>query len=609
MSLEDAKRRILDRVPLATLIGERIKLTSRAGRLWGLCPFHEEKGPSFTLYDDHYFCFGCKARGDAIDFVRHERGLGFKEALRYLAEKFAIEVPELDENEHELRQRRRDAALFQILGAAQAVFTSNLHSPAGEIARGYLKQRGFGDAQIQDFGFGLALPDPHALERELRKRGFQPRDIVDCSLANPSQHQSGNVYDFFVNRIMIPIRDKHGRVIAFGGRTLDNDPAKYKNSRETVVFDKSRTLFGLDQARNAMRTNGRAIVVEGYMDTLQLWNHGIPEAVACLGTALTIHHLKILSPIARKVYLCFDGDFAGQNAARRTVELAFQVPEIEIKVMILPTGDDPDSFVVKNGKAGIESLMTNALDLLEFVIAAKLKDAPATAIPSLVAKEFIPWITSLADPLQQSLLYSKLSQMTRIPVDELRQYQKRQGIKPVEATANSPEPLDAAKLNMRPARPLTPLQYDVLGHLYFAEPGILDTQDVRLAVMEKLDLDEIWQTFALEMLDSLDQGRSPRGRDRVGMVSTASTQVMELIETFEKKQTAFAIENRREALERLVLAANAKSLKNTISYLKSQLLNRDYSSPDWAHEQQRIVVTITQLQRELMGLEKSTTRT
>lgn len=602
MSLDDAKRRILERVPLVTLIGERIKLTSRAGRLWGLCPFHDEKGPSFTLYEDHYYCFGCHARGDAIDFVRHDRGLGYKEALRYLAEKFAIEVPELDHNEQELSLRRRDANFFQILAAAQSFFVQQLQSPAGEKARDYLKQRGFNDDNIREFGFGLSLGDPHGLSRELRKLGFSPKDIIDCSLANASQHQAGGIYDFFVSRIMIPIRDKHGRVIGFGGRTTDNDPAKYKNSRETPVFDKSRTLFGIDQARQEIRSRGRAVIVEGYMDALQLWNHDIKEAVACLGTALTLHHLRILSQITRKVYLCFDGDFAGQNAAKRTVELAFQVPELTIKVIELPTGDDPDSFVMKSKKEGFNLLAEEAKDLLDYVITAKLKDAPTTAIPALIMKEFIPWINSLGDPLQQSLMLTKIAQLTRIPVDDLRRLQHKAEGKDEHPPAIAPV---VEKPLQRTARPLTALQFDLLGHLYFANPGEMDTQEIRTLVMEKLDLDELWQTMALELLDSLDQQRPPRERDKAGFITAVAPQVMDLIENIEKKALAFQVDQRVKAIQGLVRTITIKNLKNTISYLKNQILKRSPSPGDDPDEQQRILLTITQLQRELITLEKS----
>ena len=292
MSVEIAKKRILDKVPLGSLIGEQIQLSMRSGRQVGLCPFHQEKSPSFTIFDDHYFCFGCRARGDAIEYVRHVQGLNFIEALKYLAEKYSVDAPELEDSRKAQESREESSKLYRILQTAQEYFLTNLERN-GRHVKEYLINRGFKEDVIKEYGFGFAPDHSMGLVSHLLKLGFSLQDATTASVATQSQRDH-KTYDFFRNRLMIPIKDHHGRLIAYGGRTMGDDPAKYKNSRETPLFDKSHTLYGLDRAKEHIRRKRRAIVVEGYMDALQLWNHGFGETVACLGTALTPQQMQMM---------------------------------------------------------------------------------------------------------------------------------------------------------------------------------------------------------------------------------------------------------------------------------------------------------------------------
>ncbi|MEI6398096.1 MAG: CHC2 zinc finger domain-containing protein, partial [Pseudomonadota bacterium] len=260
-SLDEVKERIKARVPLDQLIGETVTLVRKGPSVTACCPFHAEKSPSFHVYlDNHYYCFGCKEHGDAITFVRKTREMSFVESLKFLASKYGIEAPELEESDTLKRRRGELATLNQMMAVAQDLYTSELKAPRGAEAREYLRERGFTDENILKFGFGLTPAEGYGLVKHLRSMGFREDDMTRASLAGISA-ASGRPYDFFRERIMIPIRDVQGRVIAFGGRTITNDPAKYKNSGATALFDKSGVLFGLDHARDAIKDKRSAVIV------------------------------------------------------------------------------------------------------------------------------------------------------------------------------------------------------------------------------------------------------------------------------------------------------------------------------------------------------------
>lgn len=332
-SLDHIKNRILERLNLVSLIGKTVALKTRSGHWVGLCPFHEERSPSFTVYPDHYFCYGCQQNGDAITFVRKTSGLSFIEALKLLGQE-ASRHPEIDQAQSFKKNRQDDASLYKILLAAQDLLAQNLHSTRGQTFVAYLEKRGFQPDNIKKFGFGMAFDEPTGLLDSLVRQRFSPRDIEACSLATPSA-KNGKLYDFFRNRLTVPIHDSSGRIIAFGGRAMDDYPPKYKNSRETRLFDKSNTLFGLHHAKTQLRRGQPAIVVEGYMDTLQMWQHGFENTVACMGTALKKSHLQMLSQLTGKVILLFDGDTAGQKASLSTVNVGLEVPNLKIEVVVL----------------------------------------------------------------------------------------------------------------------------------------------------------------------------------------------------------------------------------------------------------------------------------
>ncbi|MGH7083578.1 MAG: DNA primase [Acetobacteraceae bacterium] len=334
------------RTPLAELIGGRVRL-SRSGRQWkGCCPFHDEKTPSFQVYDDHFHCYGCGAHGDAISFVMQSQGLGFMEAVTELASRAGLAVPKPSAEAAEAETARQDA--FSVLEAAARAFARRLFLPEGRAALAYLRGRGLGDQTIRDFGLGWSGEGRGTLLAELGREGFSTPRLAAAGLLK--EHENSSYSEFFFNRVMFPIRDARGRAVSFGARALGEGQPKYLNGPETEIFAKRRLIYGLDRARPSFKA-GPPIVVEGYMDVIQMHQAGFAAAVAPLGTALTEEQLQTLWRFAEAPVICFDGDAAGARAAERVIDLALPLlaPGRTLGFAALPEGEDPDSLLRRGG--------------------------------------------------------------------------------------------------------------------------------------------------------------------------------------------------------------------------------------------------------------------
>ena len=343
------------RTMLSAVIAPSVKLL-RAGREWkACCPFHNEKTPSFTVNDDKgfYHCFGCGAHGDAIRFLTDQRGMQFMDAVKELAAKAGLEVPAPDPQARE--RAERTASLTDVMAEVAKWYSDQLQGIAGADAREYLKRRDIDPAAMQRFGLGLAPDSRTALKRALEKLG-EDRLVETGMLIKPEE---GDTYDRFRGRLMIPIRDARGRVIAFGGRMLGEGEPKYLNSPDTPLFDKGRTLYNIDRASPASRSAKRLIVVEGYMDVIALDRAGISEVVAPNGTAVTEAQLERMWRLDPSPILCFDGDSAGRKAAVRAAlrALPHVGPERTLRFVELPPGQDPDDVVRAGGREAFEALL------------------------------------------------------------------------------------------------------------------------------------------------------------------------------------------------------------------------------------------------------------
>ena len=377
------KDELRTRVTLSTVVQRTTKLT-KAGREWkACCPFHNENTPSFYVNDEKqfYHCFGCGAHGDVITWMIEQRGFSFMDAIKELAEEAGMEVPAPDPVAAKKAEKR--AGLVDVTSAAQDWFVERLKGSEGRTALEYLRRRGLTDATLREFGFGYAPEDKQALSSALSR--FDPAMLADSGMRIVTD--DGKAYDRFRGRVMLPIQDARGRVIAFGGRILEErakgsgSVAKYLNSPDTPLFDKGRTLYNHHRAAPASRQSGRVIVVEGYMDVVALAQAGFQDAVAPLGTALTEAQLEMLWRLVEVPVLCFDGDAAGQRAAMRAIGRALPMlaPMRSLSIVRLPAGLDPDDFIKAQGPQAMEKLLSAPMSLLDVLWQVERDAQPLTS--------------------------------------------------------------------------------------------------------------------------------------------------------------------------------------------------------------------------------------
>jgi DNA primase len=362
------------RLSLAQVVGRKVMWDTRKsnqgkGDLWAPCPFHEEKTASFHVDDrkGFYYCFGCHAKGDAISFVRETENVDFMEAVRILAAEAGMQLPERDPQAQQKADRRGELA--EVMEMAVRHFRLQLKAGAGAAAREYLAGRGLDTAAQERFELGFAPDAWQGLWDHLTGKGVAAQSLLDCGLAKPSQ-KGGRPYDTFRDRIVFPIRDARGRCIAFGGRAMAPDaPAKYLNSPETELFDKSRTLYNHGPAREAAGKGRPLIVAEGYMDVIALSEAGFGAAVAPLGTAVTEHQLQLLWRMADEPVIALDGDAAGLRAAYRVVDLALPLLEAgkSLRFALMPDGQDPDDLLRQGGAQAVQGVLDRALPMVNLL--------------------------------------------------------------------------------------------------------------------------------------------------------------------------------------------------------------------------------------------------
>ena len=365
---------IRDRLRISEVVGSRVtfdkkKTNAARGDYWACCPFHGEKTPSFHCEDrkGRYHCFGCGASGDHFRFLTELDGLSFPEAVERLADQAGLPMPVLDRRQQEREEKRK--TLYDVMALAAKFFQDKLHEPAGAQARSYLRGRGLSAAVQKEFGIGFAPDSRNALKEHLAALGIAKEQIEACGLVIHGDDIPVS-YDRFRGRIMFPIEDTRGRVIAFGGRALAEDAmAKYLNSPETELFHKSDVLYNHARARKSAHEKGQIIVAEGYMDVIALHVAGFENAVAPLGTALTERQLSMVWRMQPEPVLCFDGDDAGLKAAYRVVDLALPMlqPGYSVRFAMLPEGKDPDDLLRDDGVSAMEGVLSTALPLAEML--------------------------------------------------------------------------------------------------------------------------------------------------------------------------------------------------------------------------------------------------
>ncbi len=458
------------RNPIEDVVGQYVSLKRSGSNLFGLCPFHGEKTASFSVAPDKgiYYCFGCHKGGNAVNFMMEVEGLSYPDAIRALAKRAGMEVPEDEQYQSRYRQQERLWALHK---EAARFFHSQLYAPVGAEALKYAQDRGMPKSTLTTFGIGYAPDSWTALVDHLRGKGYTDQELRDSGLVTVSR-KNGNLFDRFRDRLMFPIIDVRGYVIGFGGRIMKNDPnaAKYLNSPETMIFNKRKNLFALNIAKKSKL--GYLILVEGYMDAIALHQYGFDCAVASLGTALTEDGAALLTRYTEQVVLIYDGDNAGQNATRRAIPI-LEKAGLQVKVLQMRDAKDPDEFLKKFGADRFRLLLEESSNRVEYQLNAILKKYDLREDDQRVKylQEAAELICTLPGAVQREVYGSRVAQNARISQDATNLEIQRAGKR-----RQSREKKQREKIYLAPARKLQPksrtIRYDNMKSA-MAEEGVL----------------------------------------------------------------------------------------------------------------------------------------
>jgi DNA primase len=417
---EDKIEEVRRRIDIVSLIGEYVTLKKAGRNFLGLCPFHREKTPSFTVSPDKqmFYCFGCSEGGNAVSFLMKLNHLTFPEAVRHLAGKTGIVIPDRPLSREERERSTLGEQIRRVNGLAADHFVRTLQSPAGEGAREYLRKRGIEAESISMFRIGLAPEGWRKLLDFLDHEGVSAKLVEQAGLAVARGGERG-FYDRFRGRLMIPIEDVDGRVIAFGGRVMGVGEPKYMNSPESAVYTKGNNLYGLSRTREAIRQAGFAILVEGYFDLIALWGAGIRNVVATLGTALTRSQVDLLRRYTPRVVAVFDPDEAGRKALARSLEL-FLAGNIHAKAVILPDGHDPDDFVRTRGREKMDELLARAVPMVDYYIEEIIGGRRSLEEDRDKLREAIAFISRIGEAVERNLFIKKVSETLNVDQDVLK---------------------------------------------------------------------------------------------------------------------------------------------------------------------------------------------
>ncbi|KIL96779.1 DNA primase [Paramagnetospirillum magnetotacticum MS-1] len=495
------------RIPVTSVVGRRVKLVRKGREHQGLCPFHNEKTPSFTVNEDKGFfhCFGCGAHGDAIGFEMRAGHLSFTEAVEKLAAEAGIEVPKASPEERVREQRR--ASLHDALEAACGFFEKHLKGPAGREGFAYLKNRGLSDETIARFRLGFAPDSREALKSALMSKECPESLLIEAGLLK--KPESGASFDYFRGRVMFPITDRRGRVIGFGARTLGDGQPKYLNSPDTPLFHKGQTLYGLAHAREMARELNRVVVVEGYMDVIAMHQAGFAYAVAPLGTAVTEAQIEELWRLAPEPILCLDGDAAGQRAMARALERAFPIlkPGLSLRFAALPSPEDPDSLIKARGPAAMATVLDSAQAMVEVAWRLALENRPLDTpeARALLDKDLAEKAFSIAD---EAVRFQYLATFRQKAKDHFRpKWEPRKSGSgfgkpsgrfggPPQAPLKGPDGLLPGAGRPRPPQPNSGAQEWMMLALVLDHPRLMDSIGERLGET----------TFTDKTLDNLRRG-------------------------------------------------------------------------------------------------------
>lgn len=475
---------LVARNPIEDVVGQYVAMTRRGGNLFGLCPFHGEKTASFSVAPDKgiFYCFGCHKGGGVVNFIMEAESLSYPDAVRYLAKRAGLDVPEDEQYQSRYRQQER---LWALCKEAARFFHEQLYGPAGAEGLEYARRRGLSQSTLTKFGVGFAPNSWTGLLDAMKKKNYTEDELLEAGLA--LRHQTkGTVYDRFRNRLMFPIIDVRGHVIGFGGRVMDDSTPKYLNSPETLIFNKRKNLFGMNLAKKSKA--GRIILVEGYMDAVALHQYGFDCAVASLGTALTEDQVNLLSKYTDQVVLIYDGDEAGQNATRRAMPM-LEKSGLQMRILRMQGAKDPDEFLKKYGADRFKLLLEGAENQMEYQLQAlarkydlKLDDQKVEFLKA--AAELLSTVRS---PVQREVYGTRAAEAAGVSYEAMkletdkafkrrmrRDHKKQEKIDLAPADKLRPKSRSIRYDNMKSAM----AEESLLGQV-FREPALLDRVNLK----------------------------------------------------------------------------------------------------------------------------------
>tara|TARA_R110000824_G_scaffold336_11_gene2407 strand:- start:64577 stop:66343 length:1767 start_codon:yes stop_codon:yes gene_type:complete len=565
---------LLSRADIVDVVGSRVTLKKTGKNYSGLCPFHQEKTPSFSVEPDKqfYYCFGCGKGGNAIGFVMDFDNIEYPQAIETLASSMGLEVPR-EESAQLQKQRELNQALYDVLQKASNFYQQQLRQhPNKNAAVDYLKNRGLSGEIARDFKLGFAPPGWQNLLDQLGTDSAAKAALLDAGLSIENPNNKHNpVYDRFRDRIMFPIRDQRGRVIAFGGRVIGDDKPKYLNSPETPVFHKGEELYGLYEAKQKVRKLERILIVEGYMDVIALAQHDIHYCVATLGTATSTSHLKRLYKLVPEVVFCFDGDNAGREAAWRALQQVIPLMEDgrSARFLFLPDGEDPDSQVRKIGSASFIKSISEATQLAEFFfenLGARV-DMSALEGRAKLGTLAMPLIKLFPQGMLRQLILDQLARTTGVDLGTLSKMSGSQHNK-TEAHPHAPAKAPTSTTNSRPKSSLTQSAHSACMkavNLILLKPDIVSkiAVDESIRMLESNDI-----SLLFEVIDLAKRKPSSSTPELMGRIyaTPAGSQLIKLLGR-EQITPAAGIENEfKEIID--YLAGIAKRLQSQNSLLE-----------------------------------------
>lgn len=475
-------------------------LNRRGTNFWACCPFHNEKTPSFSIKQDGQFykCFGCGESGNVISLVMKMENVDFLSAVDILAKMAGLELPSDTDNEEMRRKKRERDKAYQILRATTDFYHNNLLNYPNSAQANYLKTRGISAEMIEKFQIGASL-NFDDLPQHLKKLGFKPEEMIMAGVVGKGE--KGNLYDFYGKRLMFPIFNGFGDVVAYSGRSVEQSPdhTKYKNTSQTIVFNKSEILFGYNFVRDIKKQNmllDTIVIVEGHIDVIACHQAGITNAIGCMGTALTSQHARKIKQLVENVILCLDGDSAGAAATYKAIDILKEAG-LNVKVVRLVGAKDPDEFIKRYGKDEFLNMLTKAIDCVDFILhdTAKKYDLTSNAERTKYVNESLKYISKFSTPAEQEIYLSVVQKIVKIPIDALR---KSLNIVPV--VENKPQAEDVK---------ITVVENDILKSKIFLLASILykrikNIEDIASLFTQEDELTELYNYLKTKIEENKD---------------------------------------------------------------------------------------------------------